>query len=80
MAAVVGFPDDRLGERCCAFVTLRAGAGFTLDELKDYMGSRKVAKHYWPERLEIVPAMPMTASGKIQKFQLRQQAKAFAGA
>jgi cyclohexanecarboxylate-CoA ligase len=79
-AALVGFPDKRLGERGCAFVTLRAGQGFNLPELQRYMDECKVAKPYWPERVEIVEDLPRTASGKIQKFALRERAKAYGAA
>lgn len=77
LAAVVGYPDSRLGERACAFVILRPGESFDLRALQTYMADNKVAKQYWPERIEIVQDMPKTASGKVQKFQLREQAKAF---
>jgi len=76
-AALVGFPDKRLGERGCAFVMLRPGMNFELSELRRYMEECKVAKPYWPERIEIVEQLPRTASGKIQKFVLRERAKAF---
>lgn len=76
-AAIVGFPDARLGERACAFVALRPGATLTLAAVQAYMGECKVAKQYWPERIEIVDELPRTPSGKIQKFALREQAKAF---
>ena len=77
MAAVVGFPDPRLGERACAFVALRPGAAFDLAALQRYMAEMKVAKQYWPERVEIVDDLPRTPSGKIQKFALKERAKAF---
>jgi len=76
--ALVGMPDERLGERGCAFVTLRPGASLDLPAVQGWLEQHKVARQYWPERLEIVDAMPRTASGKIQKFALRDQAKAFA--
>ena len=76
-AAIVGYPDDRLGERACAFVELRPGATLDLAAVQAYMAECKVAKQYWPERVEVVPAVPRTPSGKIQKFILRERAKAF---
>ena len=78
--ALVGFPDKRLGERGCAFVALRPGQRFDLPELRRYMDECKVAKPYWPERVEVVDELPRTASGKIQKFALRERAKAFGDA
>jgi cyclohexanecarboxylate-CoA ligase len=76
--ALVGMPDERLGERGCAFVTLRPGDSLDLAAVRGWLEQHKVARQYWPERLEIIEAMPRTASGKIQKFVLREQAKAFA--
>jgi cyclohexanecarboxylate-CoA ligase len=79
-AALVGYPDARLGERGCAFVVLRPGAAFDLQTAQAYMAECKVAKQYWPERIEVVAALPTTPSGKIQKFALRERAKAFGDA
>ncbi|HMC16978.1 MAG TPA: AMP-binding protein [Albitalea sp.] len=76
-AAIVGYPDDRLGERACAFVELRPGATLDLAAVQAYMAECKVAKQYWPERVEVVPAVPRTPSGKIQKFILKERAKTF---
>ncbi|MFO1218678.1 MAG: AMP-binding protein [Burkholderiaceae bacterium] len=75
-AALVGYPDERLGERGCVFVTLRAGAELDLASLQAYMAQCKVAKQYWPERIEVLDALPRTPSGKIQKFKLRELASA----
>lgn len=71
IAALVGYPDERLGERACAFVVAENGASVSLDDLRLWMDEKKVAKQYWPERIEIIQAMPRTPSGKIQKFLLR---------
>jgi cyclohexanecarboxylate-CoA ligase len=79
-AALVGYPDARLGERGCAFVALRPGASLDLAAVQTYMAECKVAKQYWPERVEVLKELPRTASGKIQKFALREQAKAFGDA
>ncbi len=75
-AAVVGYPDERLGERGCACVVLRAGMALDLAALQAYMQECKVAKQYWPERVIVLPALPRTPSGKIQKFKLREIAVA----
>jgi cyclohexanecarboxylate-CoA ligase len=77
MAAIIGYPDDRLGERACAFLELKSGATLDLATVQAYMIECKVAKQYWPERIEIVPALPRTPSGKIQKFILKERAKVF---
>ncbi|MCW5652122.1 AMP-binding protein [Hydrogenophaga sp.] len=76
-AAIVGYPDARLGERACAFVTLRPGHALSLQDVQTHMLQCKVAKQYWPERLEVLQAMPATPTGKVQKFRLRELASAF---
>ncbi|MBT6277939.1 MAG: AMP-binding protein, partial [Chromatiales bacterium] len=76
--AVVAMPDPRMGERGCAFVSLHDGLQFDFEALKDHLANAKVAKNYWPERIEIMDALPRTPSGKIQKFKLRQIANDFA--
>lgn len=73
--AVVGYPDQRLGERACA-VLVAADRPPTLDDLRAHLASLGMAKQYWPERLEIVQALPRTPSGKIQKFTLRDRLRA----
>jgi cyclohexanecarboxylate-CoA ligase len=73
--AIVGMPDERLGERACAFVVLHAEARLDLSAMTAFLEDNRVARPYWPERLEIVDALPQTASGKIQKFKLREIAK-----
>ena len=70
-AAIVAYPDERLGERACAVVVLKPGETLDLPTLVDYLKAQKVALQYIPERLEILDAMPATPSGKIQKFKLR---------
>jgi cyclohexanecarboxylate-CoA ligase len=73
--AVVGMPDARLGERGCAFVTLRDRDGLDFDSMLDFLGQAGLIKQYWPERLEVLDAFPRTPSGKIQKFKLREMAQ-----
>ena len=73
-AAIVGYPDDRLGERACAFVVLRPDATLDLAGVQAWMTESKVAKQYWPERLIVIDDLPRTPSGKIQKFKLRELA------
>ncbi|MBL4744077.1 MAG: AMP-binding protein [Cycloclasticus sp.] len=72
--AIVAKTDERLGERACCFITLRPQQNFNLATLKTYLSDEGLSKNYWPEYLEIVDAMPRTASGKIQKFKLRDMA------
>jgi cyclohexanecarboxylate-CoA ligase len=75
--AIVAMPDERLGERACAFVVLEADGELDFDAMLEYLDSRRVSKTYWPERLELVDTLPRTPSGKIQKFVLREQAREF---
>ena len=78
--AVVGFPDARLGERGCAFIVPRPGSSIDLATVQAYLREAKMAKQFWPERVEVVGELPRTASGKIQKFKLKEVAAAFAEA
>lgn len=73
--AIVPYPDQRLGERGCAYVVLRKGMTLTLQEMVNFLIGRSCAKNYLPERIEIIDEMPRTPSGKIQKFVLRERAK-----
>ena len=72
MAAIVAYPDERLGERACAVVVLKPGQSLDLPTLVEYLKAQKIALQYIPEKLEIRDAMPSTPSGKIQKFKLRE--------
>ena len=74
-AAIVAMPDPRLQERACAFVTLRHGSSLDLAALVARLAGEGFSKHFWPERLEVLAEMPRTATGKIQKFVLREVAK-----
>lgn len=71
--AVVAYPDERLGERGCAVVVTRQAATLSLEDIKTHLAEAGLAKQFWPERLEIVDALPRTPAGKIQKYILRQQ-------
>jgi cyclohexanecarboxylate-CoA ligase len=51
-----------------------------LSDVQALMAEHRVAKQYWPERVEIVADLPKTPAGKVQKYQLRELAKAFAEA
>jgi non-ribosomal peptide synthetase component E (peptide arylation enzyme) len=75
-SAVVGMPDKVYGERVCAFVLLTpaaAASGLTLPGLTEYLQQAGLAKFKWPERLEIIPEFPLTASGKLSKVLLRDR-------
>jgi cyclohexanecarboxylate-CoA ligase len=71
--AIVATPDERLGERACAFAV--AGPGFDFAEMQRFLDGRQVAKQYWPERLEVIESMPRNPVGKIKKFVLRDRAR-----
>lgn len=70
-AAVVAMPDERLGERGCAIVTLKPGNAMDFDEMAAYLVDQHMARQYMPEQLVVIDEMPRTPSGKIQKYKLR---------
>jgi len=70
--AVIGVPDARLGQRACA-VVVPAGEPPTLEELCRGLLEQGLSKRFLPERLEVVPELPKTASGKIRKVELRER-------
>jgi fatty-acyl-CoA synthase len=70
---VVGIPDSVYGEEVMAWIILKDGESATADEIKEYCKG-KISKHKIPRYLEFTESYPMTASGKIQKFKLREQA------
>lgn len=70
---VVGVPHPRLGETGCAVVVPEPGQSPTLEDLTSFLVEKGVAKFKLPERLELWPSLPVTPSGKIQKFLVRQQ-------
>ncbi|MBD0860322.1 AMP-binding protein [Gordonia sp. zg691] len=73
--AVVGMPDERLGEKVCCYVVPKAGhTAPTVDQLRTYLTDRGVAIQKTPERVIPIDQLPMTATGKIQKHILRKQA------
>lgn len=74
--AIVAYPDERLGERACAVVVPRAGESIDLAAVTDFLASHKVARQYWPERIEVRETLPTTPTGKIQKFKLREMLQA----
>ena len=70
--AVVGMPDGRLGERACAYVVPKEGAGITLAGLVSFLQGRGLATFKLPERLELVQSLPTTGSGKVRRNVLRE--------
>jgi acyl-CoA synthetase len=72
IVGAVGVADEVFGERVCAFVELTAGGTLTLPDLQDHLAARGVSKEFWPERLEIVDALPRASGGKVAKGELRR--------
>ena len=70
---VVGVPDERYGEELLACVRLRAGASLTEDDLKEACRGR-IAHYKVPRYVRFVDEFPMTVTGKVQKFKLRDRA------
>ena len=77
--AIVGMPDRVLGERACAFVVLRRGSSLKLEQVADYLRSHEIAEQKLPERLEVRPRLPKTASGKVIKAVLRNELRGTSG-
>ncbi|HVV75492.1 MAG TPA: FadD3 family acyl-CoA ligase [Mycobacteriales bacterium] len=73
--AVIGVPDERLGEVCMAFVVLEAGVAASAEEIitwsRDHMANYKA-----PRRVDILDALPLNATGKVMKEELRARARA----
>ncbi|TWE07873.1 class I adenylate-forming enzyme family protein [Rudaeicoccus suwonensis] len=74
---VVGMPDERLGEKVCAFVApVDPHDPPTLDDLLDLLREQQVTRFKWPERLEVIEQLPRNPVGKVLKRDLRDQLRA----
>lgn len=72
-ACVVAMSDERLGERSCACVVLKAPHhSLSLEEVVAFFSRKRVAKYKYPEHIVVIEKLPRTTSGKIQKFLLRK--------
>jgi fatty-acyl-CoA synthase len=71
---VVGVPDQKYGEEAGAFIILKEGAEITPEDVKDYCRNQ-IARYKIPRHVFFVNEYPLTASGKIQKFKLRELAE-----
>jgi acyl-coenzyme A synthetase/AMP-(fatty) acid ligase len=69
-AAVVGLPHERLGERVCACVVLAPGTALDFDTMVARLRDIGLATYKLPEQLEVLESLPVTASGKVQKFEI----------
>nr|WP_100403995.1 AMP-binding protein [Bacillus sp. FJAT-42315] len=71
-AQVIGVPDTKYGEEVMAWVILKEGETADVDEIKEYFKG-KISRHKIPKHIVFTKEYPMTASGKIQKFKLREE-------
>ncbi len=71
--AAVAMPDSDVGERICVFAVPRGDETLDLEAIRASLEQRGVARFKWPERLEVVEALPVTNVGKVDKQALRQQ-------
>lgn len=71
---VIGMPDERLGERICAFVVPQDGyENLKLADVTGWLMEQNVPKRFWPERLELIDRIPHTGSGKVKKYLLKEE-------
>ena len=77
--AVIGVPDERYGEVCAAYVRLVDGASLSYEEMKEQLTGR-VARYKCPAHLRVLEEFPLTPSGKVQKFKLKEHFEAGADA
>ena len=71
---VVGLPDKRYGEELCAWIITKPGQTVTADEIRDFCKGQ-IAHYKVPKYIQFVDAFPMTVTGKIQKFKIRDEMK-----
>jgi fatty-acyl-CoA synthase/long-chain acyl-CoA synthetase len=71
-SAVVGLPDETLGEIVCAVIQMKSGKESTEEEMKSYL-KEHLANYKVPEKIIFTDKFPVTASGKIQKLKLREE-------
>jgi 2,3-dihydroxybenzoate-AMP ligase len=69
--SLVGMPDPVFGEKACACVVLKPGTGLSFEELIAHLRAQHIASFKLPERLEVMPAFPVSPVGKILKRELR---------
>ncbi|NOZ50337.1 MAG: acyl--CoA ligase [Chloroflexi bacterium] len=73
--AVVGYPDERMGEKLCAVVAVKPGQSLTLPEIVDYLKAKDIAVFKLPEKLLVVDRLPRNPVGKVLKRTLREQVR-----
>ena len=77
-AQVIGVPDERYGEEVCAWVVVRAGTETTAEALREYCRGR-IAHYKVPRYVRLVDSFPMTVTGKVQKYVMRQETARWLG-
>lgn len=76
VSSCVGMPDERLGERVCCYAVTKPGhEAPTVEDLRRFLLDRGMAVQKTPERIVVVDALPMTATGKVLKHELRNDIK-----
>jgi fatty-acyl-CoA synthase len=76
--SVIGVPDERFGEELCAWIVLHAGAELDEDRVKAFCRD-KIAHYKIPRYVRFVDEFPMTVSGKVQKYKMREVSTAELG-
>jgi fatty-acyl-CoA synthase len=71
-AQIIGLPDQFMGEEVCALIKLKPGEQVSEDEIREYCKAN-IARHKVPKFIRFIEAFPLTASGKVKKFELREQ-------
>jgi fatty-acyl-CoA synthase len=71
-AQIIGVPDELMGEESCALIRLKPGAETSEEEIREYCKAN-IARHKVPKYVRFIAAFPLTASGKVKKFELREQ-------
>lgn len=69
---VVGVPDEKYGEECCAWIILHKGETSSENEMREY-GNASIARHKVPKYFMFVEEFPMNAAGKILKYKMREE-------
>ena len=71
---MIGMPDERMGERICAFaVPLPGHEDLRLEDVTAWLSKKGVPRRFWPERLELTDRIPHTGSGKVKKYLLKEE-------
>ena len=74
-AQIVGVPDEEMGEECCVFIELKAGESASAGEIAQWCRGQ-MARHKLPKYIFFTESFPLTPSGKIKKYELREMAQA----